>query len=69
MFLTEDELVTLTGRKTARTQSVVLSQMGINFKLNAIGKVIVLRSHAEQVISGERNRSAKIFEPNWAAVR
>lgn len=69
MFLSEDELVVLTGRKTARTQSVVLGQMGINFKLNAIGKVIVLKTHAEQVISGEKNRSARIFEPNWAAVR
>ena len=41
MFLTQDELVALTGRKIKSKQIEVLRQMGLPFWVNACGKPVV----------------------------
>ena len=43
MFLTDDELAELTGRKLRRLQIEALKLMMIPFRVNAIGRPIVTR--------------------------
>lgn len=47
MFLTKEELVTLTGRTFKRLQIQQLRKMGLPFFVNAIGHPIVARSAIE----------------------
>lgn len=67
MFLTEEELVELTGKKIARCQIQVLSRLGIRFIVNGMGKVIVSRSHAEKQLGGTPAKMTT--EPDWEAAR
>lgn len=67
MFLNEEELVELTGKKMARSQINVLSRLGIRFIVNGMGKVIVSRSHTEKQLGGAPAKM--IQEPNWEAAR
>lgn len=50
MFLTEEELKTLTGRKNPSSQAKQLRQMGITYKVNGRGKLIVGSAHVEAVL-------------------
>lgn len=43
MFLTQDELVILTGRKLKSKQIEALSRMGLPFHVNAVGKPVIAR--------------------------
>lgn len=47
MFLTDQQLEVLTGRKYKSAQCKQLKIMGIPFRANAAGKPIVCRSHVE----------------------
>ena len=47
MFLTDEQLVKLTGRKFKTKQCEQLKVMGIPFRANAAGKPIVCRVHVE----------------------
>lgn len=47
MFLTDDELAILTGRKLKRLQIETLRRMGVPFLINACGKPVVTRSAVE----------------------
>jgi hypothetical protein len=71
MFLTAEELKLLTGRCRTRTQIAALRGMGIEHKINAAGKVLVSRQHAEAVMAGKSGEPVKTstFRPNWDAVR
>lgn len=44
LFLTADELVTLTGRRTRPAQIEALRRMGVAFRVNAIGAPVVTRA-------------------------
>lgn len=55
MFLTADELVTLTGRKRASRQIEALKAMHIPFLVNALGQPVVTRV----AIEGPRETKAK----------
>ena len=46
-FLTEEEMITLTGRKLKKCQIEVLRRMGIPFYINAANRPIVTRSVIE----------------------
>lgn len=52
-FLTDAEVVQLTGRKQRGTQIEALRTMGIAFFVNALGKPIVARA----VIEGRANQA------------
>jgi hypothetical protein len=43
LFLSDQELIELTGRKTRRLQIEQLKRMLIAFRINAIGKPVVTR--------------------------
>ena len=40
-FLTKEEVARLTGRKTRHLQAAQLRQMGIPFRVNAVGEPVV----------------------------
>lgn len=67
MFLTDDELATLTGRKQARRQIEALRTMGIPFRVNALGKPVVTKAiiegRQEPMAGGPAWRSNKLTNP------
>lgn len=67
MFLTPDEIAELTGRKLHKAQRTVLNHLGIQHMVRPDGSLVVLRSHVEKSL-GEESSSAKLPEPNWAAI-
>lgn len=44
LFLTDDELAELTGRRVRRLQIAALKQMMIPFRINALGRPVVTRA-------------------------
>lgn len=63
LHLTPEELHRITGRKQSRKQQEVLAQMGIQFRVNADGDVLVVREH----YTGVTTRSKKTV-PNFGAI-
>jgi len=73
MFLTSDEITRLTGRHRRHTQKAVLDAMGVTYKENGIGELVVSRKHVERVLGGEpgeiryeQDPSASM--PNFSAI-
>ena len=63
MFLTDDEVVSLTGYKAAAWQARWLAERGVRYTRNGAGKVVVLRSAVEAMYgSGGGPRGP---EPRW----
>lgn len=63
MFLTEDELVTLTGYKSPGKQAEWLAERGLRHTRNGAGKVVLLRSMVEAMYGSPT--AAKAPEPRW----
>lgn len=59
MFLTEEELAILTGRKMKGRQIEALRQMGVPFRINATGHAIVTRA----AIEGRKEEA--VARPVW----
>jgi len=71
MFLTLDEVQQLTGRRRRDAQEAALRAMGIEHRINAIGKVVVSKAHVELVLGGAPSNSTKsdrAEQPNWEAL-
>lgn len=71
MFLTSEEVLRLTGKKNRPAQVTALNMMGIEHKVRPDGKVIVSRSHVENIFSGVVSlamQSKETYEPNWGAI-
>ena len=73
MFLEKDEIRRLTGRKTRHTQKQVLDAMGIHYKENGIGELVISKRHVERVLGGEPgeiqyDQDPKASMPNFAAI-
>ena len=66
-FITATELVDLTGRQTRPAQIEALRAMGIEHRINADGRPVVLRAHLEQVLGAPADRLPKrrAAEPNF----
>jgi hypothetical protein len=47
MFLSPDEVATLTGRRQKSRQVAELRRMGVAFRINAAGRPVVVRSAVE----------------------
>ena len=68
MFLTKDELASLTGRTRSDAQIRVLRFMGIEHKVRPDGSVAVLRGHVEKSLGGSNiELPQRTYEPNWSA--
>jgi hypothetical protein len=70
MFLTADEISSMTDRVQRAAQAKMLNAMGIAFKRRADGTLAVLRSHVEKQFGDEPERQPKKkeFQPNWGAL-
>jgi hypothetical protein len=65
MFLTEDELTELTGKRQNAARVRVLNSMGVQHKIRPDGSVAVLRSHVERLF-GEKTANSKMeWQPAW----
>jgi hypothetical protein len=61
MFLNQDELVALTGRRIKSKQIEALRRMGLPFWVNAVGKPVV----SVAAIEGRKADIPKKPEPTW----
>lgn len=68
MFLSVDEVATLTGLKSTGRQVGWLRTKGWRFELNAIGRPIVARRYAEKMLGCGPEHEAT-HRPNFAALR
>lgn len=67
MFLNAVELVELTGRRKRDAQVQTLRAMGIEHKVRADGKVVVLRRHVEQELGVSARPGEAEVTPDWSA--
>lgn len=69
IFLTPEEIHTLTKRSYRPAQAKVLREMGIDHKIHPDGDVLILRSHINKVFNGDESQkpSTESKEPNWGA--
>jgi Domain of unknown function (DUF4224) len=69
MFLTQDEIKELTGRKRHASQAAMLNAMGIAHKQRGDGKILALKNHVEKVFGGgvEKIKSPR-REPDFSAI-
>lgn len=70
MFLSADEISSMTGRVQRAAQVKVLRFMGVEHRVRPDGTLAVLRAHVEKVFgatpAAERKTTPK--EPNWEAL-
>ncbi len=68
MILTEEDLVTLTGKQQHRAQRRILDALGIISRVRPDGSLVVLRAHVEEVLGlSDSGKVPKSPEPNWSA--
>lgn len=71
LFLTPEEVISLTKRTRRDAQVKMLRHMGIEHRVRADGSVVILRSHIEKIFGGIVDTAPpqkKRTEPNWAAI-
>ena len=70
MFLSEDELFSLTGKKQYSAQVKALRSMGIEHRVRPDRFVLVSRKHIEKLLDGDSAdvRISRRIEPNWEAM-
>jgi hypothetical protein len=67
-FLNNEEVASLTGKRQRACQAQVLRAMAIEHKIRPDGRVIVLRSHVEQMLGGKPDHGhADEMMPDWSA--
>lgn len=66
LFLNDEELEALTGKKTHPAQANALKSMGVEHRVRPDGKPLVLRAYINQEwgYKEEATEQAKEFEPN-----
>jgi hypothetical protein len=64
MFLTEDELVEMTGKVRHPAQVRVLNRLGIDHKVRPDGSIVVLRAVSQRVLGDRLTKATiKAWEP------
>ena len=64
LLLNDSEVQGVTGYQKQACQLKALKQMGINASINARGRVVVSRKHAEQVLAGTKPADKQQVLPN-----
>lgn len=68
MFLNNEEVQSLTGKRQRACQAQVLRAMAVEHKIRPDGRVIVLRRHVEQLLGGKVDRAREEdLMPDWSA--
>jgi hypothetical protein len=67
MFLDDEELTGLTGKRRNSARGRVLNGLGIQHKIRPDGSIAVLRAHVDRVF-GEKSAKSKIegWQPSWS---
>ena len=65
MFLTQDEVATLTGKARKSKQKQVLEAQGIRYIENALGEIIISRAHVEHLLGGQATPEPRTNAPNF----
>ena len=70
-YLTASEVAALTHRRRRRLQCLALAEMGIEHVTRPDGSPVVLRAHADDVLTGgkARRQPKRAEGPNWDACR
>jgi len=66
MFMTQDELKTLTGYELPARQRKWLDKRGWVYDTARNGRVVVLRSYAESKLSGIEKKPEPVMNLAWA---
>lgn len=69
-FLSRDEIIQLTGKRTTASQCSVLNGMGVRYKQRPDGFPVVLRQHIQHEFGGMEStvKESKRAQPNWSMV-
>lgn len=67
MFLTDDELTELTGKRQNAARIRVLNSMGVQHKIRPDGSIAVLRAHVERLFGEkpQRDDPEDVWTPPW----
>lgn len=67
MFLSDEELTGLTGKRRNAARIRVLNGMGVQHKIRPDGSIAVLRAHVDRVF-GEKAAKSKMetWQPSWS---
>lgn len=68
LFLSKDELVTLTGFRLPTRQANWLRRKGWRFEINANRQPVIARKYAEKML-GCGGSDEPFFEPNFAMLK
>ncbi len=68
MFLEENELFALTGRKYAAKQMQWLSKNGIKYLVAADGTPRVLKTHIEEIMGNVKRINQRRQEPDFSNI-
>lgn len=68
MFLTTDELRTLTRRKQSVAQRRVLDALGVRYGMRPDGSLVVSVSAVERQLGGAPSSAGAVREPKWEAM-
>lgn len=70
IFLTQEEIRQMTGRVRYKSQSHVLSTLGIEHKVRPDGSMLVLRAHVEKSLGGmtETRTRQRVYDIDRSAL-
>lgn len=72
MFLTQSQLIELTGFKRSGAQLRALRYLGLEHRQRADGSLVVLKSHVEQALglltADKTLKKPKKATPNWSSL-
>ncbi|MFC3457200.1 MULTISPECIES: DUF4224 domain-containing protein [Massilia] len=67
MFLSADEISSMTERVQRAAQAKVLRSMGIEFRQRPDGSLAIARAHVEKMFgcAADKHKKTREFTPNW----
>lgn len=70
MFLSAEEIVSMTERVQRSAQVKVLRSMGVEFRQRPDGSLAIARAHVENIFgcAAEKALRTKDFTPNWSSI-
>lgn len=65
MFLTDDDLTELTGKRQNAARIRVLNAMGVQHKIRPDGSIALLRAHVERLFGEKSKPEPEVWKPTW----
>lgn len=65
MFLTDQELTELTGKRQNAARIRVLNSMRVQHKIRPDGSIAVLRAHVERIFGEKKSNPKMEWQPAW----